>query len=106
MPGEAAKILCVTEAGFNNIKKIYRAFHQGLKGRPKKQLPRQRALKRHFLKPKQPARHFSDYEPSNAIYVNECDYRRWARVKEWFNQFGPDVEKNERKFLDQIKMDT
>jgi hypothetical protein len=43
--------------------------------------------------------HFSAYEPSNAIAVNECDYRRWCRVKEWFAEFGPEAEKFERTVL-------
>lgn len=38
------------------------------------------------------SQHFSAYEPSTAITVNECDYRRWCRVAEWFNQYGPDAE--------------
>jgi hypothetical protein len=41
----------------------------------------------------------TDYEPTNAIYVNECDYRRWCRVNEWFAEFGPDAEKSERNDL-------
>jgi len=43
--------------------------------------------------------HFLAYEPSNAIAVNECDYRRWCRVNEWFAEFGPEAEKFERTML-------
>jgi hypothetical protein len=41
----------------------------------------------------------TDYEPTNAIYVNECDYRRWCRVNEWFAEFGSEPEKSERALL-------
>ena len=27
----------------------------------------------------------ADYEPTNAIACNDADWRRWVRVKEWFN---------------------
>jgi hypothetical protein len=27
------------------------------------------------------------YEPSKAIACNDADWRRWARVKEWFNDY-------------------
>jgi hypothetical protein len=36
-------------------------------------------------------KHTRDYQPSNAIAVNECDYRRWCRVSEWFNTFGQGI---------------
>jgi hypothetical protein len=29
----------------------------------------------------------TDYEPTNAIRCNDADWRRWARVKEWFNEY-------------------
>lgn len=41
----------------------------------------------------------TDYEPTSAIYVNECDYRRWCRVNEWFAEFGPEAEKSEKTVL-------
>ncbi len=47
-----------------------------------------------------------DYEPTNAIYCNNSDWRRWVRVKEWFNEYSSDAKTFERFFIDQIKMDT
>lgn len=55
------------------------------------------------LKPKNPVvsqldtpytteRIWRDYEPTNAINLNTCDYRRWVRVKEWFNTFAQGAE--------------
>jgi len=41
-------------------------------------------------------RHCQDYEPTNAIYTNTSDYRRWCRVTEWFSHFGPDAENYQR----------
>lgn len=66
-------------------------------------------MKEGFLEQKQPnpkKKHYSDYEPSNAIYVNDCDYRRWCRVKEWFDQYSPDNEILQKDSFNQIKMDT
>jgi hypothetical protein len=31
------------------------------------------------------------YEPTNAIRCNDADHRRWARVKEWFNEYPSDT---------------
>ncbi|MCK5081708.1 MAG: hypothetical protein KAR31_02275, partial [Candidatus Omnitrophica bacterium] len=107
IPREAAKILCVTQQTFLWIEKSYQTFHRGMQS-AKKALNTKR-LRQPFSSPGRPSptkHHFLTYEPSNAIYTNSSDYRRWCRVTEWFNQFGPDAEKNERKILDQIKMDT
>jgi hypothetical protein len=51
-------------------------------------------------------KYFLPYEPSNAIAVNECDYRRWCRVTEWFNRFAQLAINYEKNYIDQIKMDT
>jgi len=37
-------------------------------------------------KPKNAAHH-PIYEPTRAIACNDADWRRWVRVKEWFNDY-------------------
>ena len=95
IPAEAVKILCITDAIFQALKKQYQSFRQHLVGRPQKKSFNIGQIQKKFLKQnrsnRQPER-FSTYEPSPAITVNECDYRRWCRVTEWFNQYGPDAE--------------
>ncbi|MBI3618133.1 MAG: hypothetical protein HY210_07965 [Candidatus Omnitrophica bacterium] len=102
IPGEAKKILIVKKDIFEELRRRYEIFCRGLAKRTAK-----RALN---VKPRQKRppqgygsdvirEHFKAYEPSNAIAVNECDYRRWCRVNEWFAEFGPDAEKFERTIL-------
>jgi len=98
IPGEAAKILCITP---NTYAEIYRAF-SSFRSFIKKpivqravQFQRHQESKSRVLEANGP----SDYEPTNAIYVNECDYRRWCRVNEWFAEFGPEAEKSQRALL-------
>ena len=101
-PGEAKKILIVKQEIFEKLWKRYKTFRDGQKGQPEKRSPLIEALNKPFSSERLPAvhrEHFLPYEPSNAIAVNECDYRRWCRVNEWFAEFGPDTEKNERTIL-------
>lgn len=95
IPAEAVKILCITDAIFQALKQQYQAFRQHLVGRPPRKSFNIGQIQKKFLRQnlsnRQPDQ-FSVYEPSRAIAVNECDYRRWCRVKEWFNQFGTDAE--------------
>ena len=97
IPGEAAKILCITPEAFAGISQAFREFRNFIKRpEPRKAKPKQTP------KPKDAwpdAKLPKDYEPTNAIYVNECDYRRWCRVNEWFGEFGPEAEKSERAVL-------
>ena len=95
---EATKILCITVKAFTEISRSFKAFRDFIKT----------TVPREFIKPEflpapknntQEVTYQSDYEPTNAIYVNECDYRRWCRVTEWFNQFNPDAQKLERTLL-------
>lgn len=109
VPVEAKKILIVKENRFKELQHLYKAFFQGLRGRCAKRSPLRKAARQPFRKPKasrQGKRHFSVYEPSNAIAVNECDYRRWCRVTEWFYQFSQQALNFERNYINQIKMDT
>ena len=95
IPAEATKILCITDETFKNIKKAYQSFCRSFKSQSPKRLLNSNPIKIKLLKQKQPSlkkKTFLNYEPSKAIYVNECDYRRWCRVSEWFNQYGPDSE--------------
>lgn len=97
IPVEAAKILCITSETFAEINCAFHGFRDFIK-RP---VPR-KAKEKQTPKPKDDwpeVKHQTDYEPTNAIYVNECDYRRWCRVNEWFAEFGPEVEKSERILL-------
>ena len=97
IPGKAAKILCITPETFTKIGQAFKAFRGFIKTPPPRKVEA-----RQFLKPKDvlvKAKRKKDYEPTNAIYVNECDYRRWCRVNEWFAEFGPDAEKSERPVL-------
>jgi hypothetical protein len=97
IPRGAAKILCITPVTFVEISRAFREFRNFIK-RPisRKVEPKQTPKPRDgWPKTKRQA----DYEPTNAIYVNECDYRRWCRVNEWFSEFGPNAEKSERAVL-------
>ena len=109
IPGEANKILIVNNDIFEELRVQYKAFSHGLRGRPAKRSSNLGETRWHSLRQKMPSvkkTHFLPYEPSPAIVVNECDYRRWCRVIEWFKEFGPDAEKFERTAFIPIKMDT
>jgi hypothetical protein len=89
IPREAEKILCITQATFLNIHRAYQVFQEFIKPV---------TLIKPALKIIAPTthqtiayQHTHDYQPSNAIYVNECDYRRWCRVSEWFNTYGQGI---------------
>ena len=95
IPGEAAKILCITPETFTEISQAFNAFLGFLKGHKSRDVFRPKRLSA----PKEALpedTYQRDYEPTNAIYVNECDYRRWCRVNEWFAEFGPEDQKSER----------
>jgi len=102
MPRGPAKILCITPKTYAEICRAYKtilAFCRGLSGRPAKRSFNLGQIKKDFSEKNQPDNEnnrFPDYEPSNAIYTNECDYRRWCRVNEWFTEFGPEAGKLER----------
>ena len=82
---------------------ISRAF-QTFRDSIKRPTPLRVVEPKRLLKPKNAlleAKYQRNYEPTPAIYFNECDYRRWCRVNEWFAEFGPEVEKSERTVLTQ-----
>ena len=110
---EIKKILVVSEQTFKKLQKEFRLFFQGLKSRLSQRSSLLRPNRRQILRPQQPPkasgqkiglrtplRGFRDYEPTNAIYCNNSDWRRWVRVKEWFSQYGP--ESDDQKFQKMI----
>ena len=86
----AVKILCITPKVWGEIYQAFEAFRRLIKGpAPRKvleQAPRTKA--------KSVAKNERQtvYEPTNAIRCNDADWRRWARVKEWFNEYPPDTD--------------
>ena len=110
---EIKKILVVSKEKFKEIEKNFQAFFKGLDGRLNKRSSLLGANKRQILKPQRASegitakfdseeftRNFLNYAPTNAIYCNTSDRRRWIRVQEWFAQYGQEVEK--QKFPKEI----
>ena len=82
------KILCITHETFTAISLAYKAFRESIKtvavSKIVKPQPNPTII---LLRDK----YQRDYEPSLAIQVNECNYRRWCRVSEWFNTYGQGI---------------
>ena len=102
---EIKKILVVSEKIFKAIQNNFNLFSRGLTGRPVAQSLNLGADRGQIFEPKSPAQtfiskfsptqspeYFRDYQPSNAIYTNYSDQRRWMRVKEWFSQYAQGAE--------------
>jgi hypothetical protein len=89
IPVEAKKILCITQETFLNICQAYQAFRESIKPviLSKPVVKTIAATTYQTLT----YEHTRDYAPSNAIRVNECDFRRWCRVSEWFNTYGQGI---------------
>lgn len=101
---DVKKILIVRSDIFEELRKRYKAFCQSLRGRPAKRSSNVESTKQQVVKHKASLlenRHFRAYEPSNAIAVNECDYRRWCRAKEWFYQFSQQAINFEKNYINQ-----
>ena len=105
LEAEIKKILVVSERKFKELQKDFESFLQGVRGRIHQRSSLLEATRGQIFRPRQPSaasdsrigskdftRHCQDYEPTNAIYTNSSEYRRWCRVNEWFNQFSPDAE--------------
>jgi hypothetical protein len=88
MPGEATKILCITHDTYTAISLAYQAFRESLR---KPVTPKIVKLVQEPKIALPEPRYQRDYEPSNAIQVNECEYRRWCRVSEWFRTYGQGI---------------
>jgi len=103
--GENSKILCVSEKTFKEILKDSGAFFKGINGHlsPKSfgiepsrgQNPGLKGLPQTISPKSAPTAHaeyFRDYEPSNTIYLQYSDIRRWRRVSEWYKQYAHGVQ--------------
>ncbi|GEM_PF-2759327 len=92
--GEIKKILVVSEQTFKEIQKEFKLFFKGLKSRASQRSLNLETSKGQDFKPKLSTKECNqnkpcrDYEPTNAIYLNSSDWRRWARVKEWFSRYA------------------
>ena len=97
--GEVERILVVSEKIFQEIQKDFKAFLRSIKGRPDPRSfnirpPRGQILepKASFetLKPKlDESKNIGHFEPSNTIYLQYSEIRRWRRVNEWFSHYAP-----------------
>jgi hypothetical protein len=88
IPAGLNKILCITHETFTAISLSYEAFRESIKTTTaSRKLNLQ--LKPTITLPE--PKYQRDYEPSNAIQVNECEYRRWCRVSEWFKSYGQGI---------------
>jgi hypothetical protein len=95
------KILVVNAQIFKKLENDFKLFFQGLKARSISKSWLLRATGGRILGPQRPSKayepkigpedsqkRFDDYKPTNAIYCNNSDQRRWFRVKEWFTQYA------------------
>ena len=100
--GEVKKILCVSEQTFKEIRKDFGVFSRGIKGQPSQRSLNIEPPRGQILGSKVPLQAFSQklnqtkstgyFEPSNTIYLQYSDIRRWRRVNEWFRQYAHEVE--------------
>ena len=93
--GGIKKILVVSEQTFKEIQKEFKLFFKGLKSRASQRSLNLKAPGGQDSKPKLSTKeltnqnkHFRDYEPTNAIYLNNSQWRRRVRVKEWFSRYA------------------
>jgi hypothetical protein len=103
--GEIQKILCVSEKTFKAILKDSEAFFKGISGHlsprsfgiepSRGQNPGLKVAPETIspkLEPTAHAEYVRHYEPSNTIYLQYSDIRRWRRVSEWYKQYAHGVE--------------
>ena len=84
----AVKILCITPKVWGEIYQNFEAFRKLIKGpAPRKVLEQASRTKAKGVAKNE---YQAAYEPTNAIRCNDADRRRWARVKEWFNEYPSD----------------
>ena len=88
IPAGLNKILCITHETFTAISLAYHAFRESIRTAAASKVAAPKQEPKPILQELQYQR---NYEPSPAIQVNECDYRRWCRVKEWFNTYGQGI---------------
>ena len=86
--------MCVTPKVWGEIYKAFEAFRRLIKGpAPRKVLEQAPRTKSKGVAKND---YQAAYEPTNAIRCNDADWRRWARVKEWFNELT-ETENNHRE---------
>ena len=103
--GENSKILCVSEKTFKAIVKDSEAFFKGINGHLSPRSfgvgpcrGRNSGLKvtpqtiSPILTKIANAEYFRNFEPSNTIYLQYSDIRRWRRVSEWYKQYAHTVQ--------------
>lgn len=85
----AVKILCVTPGVWSEIHKAFESFRKLIKGpAPRKVLEQATRTKAKGVSKNE---YQQAYEPTHAISCNDADWRRWTRVKEWFNEYPSDT---------------
>ncbi len=95
------RILCLTSKVWSEIYKTFEGFRRLFKEPPLRKHPAQNLR----LKPKRISekdRCQLAYEPTRAISLNEADWRRWVRVKEWFNEYPSESDATEKARKEQI----
>jgi hypothetical protein len=93
------KILCITPEAFALIRRALETFRDSIK-KPCSRKVIKRIRSNPAPKKRMPETYSqSAYEPTDAIQFNVCDYRRWVRVKEWFNDYNPDAELSKKTLL-------
>ena len=80
--------MCITPKVWGEIYQNIEAFRKLIKGpAPRKVLEQASRTKAKGVAKNE---YQAAYEPTNAIRCNDADRRRWARVKEWFNEYPSD----------------
>jgi hypothetical protein len=97
--GEIEKILRVSEKIFKEIQKDFRTFLRSINGQPDPSSFNTRPPRGQILGPKatletfrpklDQSKNIGHFEPSNTIYLQYSEIRRWRRVNEWFSQYAP-----------------
>ena len=103
--GENSKILCVSEKTFKEILKDSEVFFKGINAQlnprsfgvePSRGQNLGLKVAPQTISPKSAptahAEYFRDYEPSNIVYLQYSDIRRWRRVSEWYKQYAHTVQ--------------
>ena len=96
-PEEVRKILLIKKNIFEELAARYRDFRASL-ARQAAQTP-VKLTRTAVVPPKSQTKRCSAYEPSGKDYINDYNWRRWVRVKEWFHEFGPNAQKPEKGVL-------
>jgi hypothetical protein len=91
----AVRILCLTSKVWSQIYKTFEGFRRLFK----EPLLRKTSAQNLRLKPKRISKNDPcpiAYEPTRALSLNDADWRRWVRVKEWFNEYPSESDGAEK----------